>query len=104
MNKEQRYESQVVAKTGIKKEAGYLYFLQCKECSQNRFVSKKCRDPEKHFFEIWRKKMSIGFKKEKVCEAGIHCEKSYNYYINKDGDIARFLKAENTEDKDSELK
>jgi len=91
MTEEKRSEPQVMAKTGIKKEAGYLYFLQCEECGQNRFVSKKCRDPEKHSFEIWRKKMSMGTKQEKVADAGIHCEKGYNYYINKDGDIARFV-------------
>ena len=49
MAEKKRPESQVVAKTGIKKDAGYLYFLQCKECGQLRFVSKKCRDPETHF-------------------------------------------------------
>ena len=54
-------------------------------------MSKKCRDPETHFLEIWRKKMSMGIKEEKVADAGIHCEIGYNYYINKDGDIARFV-------------
>jgi len=91
MTEEKRSESEVVAKIGVKKEAGYLYFLQCEECGQLSFVSKKCRDPETHFFEIWRKKMSMGTKDEKVADAGIHCEIGYNYYINKDGDIARFV-------------
>ena len=91
MTEEKRSESEVVAKTGVKKDAGYLYFLQCRVCSQKRFVSKKCRDPEKHFFDIWRKKMSMGTKQEKVADAGIHWEKGYIYYINKDGDIARFV-------------
>ena len=94
MAEKKRPESQVVAKTGVKKDAGYLYFLQCEECGQLRFVSKKCRDPETHFFEIWRKKMSMGTKQEKVADAGIHCEKGYTYFINKDGDIARFGKVE----------
>ena len=45
MTEEKRPEPEVVAKTGVKKDAGYLYFLQCRVCSQKRFVSKKCRDP-----------------------------------------------------------
>ena len=94
MTEKKRPESEVVAKTGVKKDAGYLYFLQCEECGQLSFVSKKCRDPETHFFEIWRKKMSMGTKQEKVADAGIHCEKGYTYFINKDGDIARFGKVE----------
>ena len=88
--KKERPTPEVVAETGVKKESGYLYFIQCRECSQKKFVSKKCTSPETHFYDIWRNKMSPGSGgPEFVAEGGIHKEAEYMYYVNKNGNIAR---------------
>jgi len=88
--KKERPAPEVVAETGVKKESGYLYFIQCRECSQKKFVSKKCTSPETHYHDIWRDKMSPGSGgPEFVAEGGIHKETGYMYYIDKNGDIAR---------------
>ena len=67
-----------------------LYFIQCRECSQKKFVSKKCTSPETHYHDIWRDKMSLGSGgPEFVAEGGIHKEAEYMYYVDKYGNIAR---------------
>ena len=64
-----------VEKTGVTKEAGYLYYL----------------GKDGH---VWRTKMARGGKKtgggpEKVADAGGTREDKFLYYIDKDGDVAR---------------
>ena len=64
-----------VKSTGVKKEAGYLYYL----------------GKDGH---VWRTKMARGGKKtgggpEKVADAGVTREDKFLYYIDKDGDVAR---------------
>ena len=64
-----------VEKTGVTKEADYLYYL----------------GKDGH---VWRTKMARGGKKtgggpEKVADAGVTREDKFLYYIDKDGDVAR---------------
>ena len=64
-----------VEKTGVTKEAGYLYYL----------------GKDGH---VWRTKMARGGKKtgggpEKVADAGVTRESGYLYFIDKDGDVSR---------------
>ena len=64
-----------VKKTGVTKEAGYLYYLG--------------KDGD-----VWRTKMARGGKKtgggpEKIADAGVTREDKFLYYIDKDGDVAR---------------
>tara|TARA_B100000959_G_scaffold236119_1_gene254747 strand:- start:1216 stop:1737 length:522 start_codon:yes stop_codon:yes gene_type:complete len=88
--KKERPAPEVVAETGVKKKSGYLYFIQCRECSQKKFVSKKCTSPETHYHDIWRDKMSPGSGgPEFVAEGGIHKELGYLYYVDQNGHIAR---------------
>ena len=68
-------EPEKVNKTGVTKEAGYLYYL----------------GKDGH---VWRTKMARGGKKtgggpEKVADAGVTREDKFLYYIDKDGDVAR---------------
>ncbi|MBH50737.1 MAG: hypothetical protein VYA83_04755 [Candidatus Neomarinimicrobiota bacterium] len=66
--------AEVVAKTGVSKESGYLYYLD-----KNGNVS--------------RSKMARagkgGGNAEKVADAGVTRESGYLYYIDKNGDVAR---------------
>tara|TARA_Y100000746_G_scaffold231578_1_gene245760 strand:- start:3273 stop:3503 length:231 start_codon:yes stop_codon:yes gene_type:complete len=66
--------AEVVANTGVKKESGYLYYLD-----KNGNVS--------------RSKMARagkgGGNAEKVADAGVTRESGYLYYIDKNGDVAR---------------
>ena len=92
---EERFRPEVVTKSNVKIENGYLYFIQCRKCSQKKYVSKKCTSPDTHYYDIWRKKMTIGSgESEFVAEVGIHKEIGYMYYINLDGNILR-VKTEN---------
>ena len=64
-----------VKKTGVTKEAGYLYYLG--------------KDGD-----VWRTKMARGGKKtgggpEKIADAGVTREDKFLYYSDKDGDVAR---------------
>lgn len=63
-----------VAKTGVKKEAGYLYFVT------------KTGD-------VGRAKMARGTKgkgnPETVAKAGVKKEPGYLYFVDKNGDISR---------------
>ena len=66
--------AEVVAKTGVQKESGYLYYLD-----KNGNVS--------------RSKMARagkgGGNAEKVADAGVTRESGYLYFIDKHGDVAR---------------
>ena len=62
--------NQVVARTGVKKESGYLYFMD--------------RDGD-----VARSPLGDDEKREKVARAGVQRESGWIYYVNKDGDIAR---------------
>ena len=66
--------AQKVAKTGVKRAEGYLYFID------------KGGD-------VSRAKMARGGKKggkpEKVTKAGVKKEKGYLYFLDKQGDVAR---------------
>jgi hypothetical protein len=67
--------AQVVAKVGVKKEKGWLYFIDKKG-------------------NVARAKMARGRKKPKgsmqvVAKCGIKKEKGYLYFIDKKGDVAK---------------
>ncbi len=66
--------AQKVAKAGVKKEKGYLYFID------------KAGD-------VSRAKMARGGKKggkaEKVAKVGVKKEKGYLYFLDKQGDVSR---------------
>ncbi len=72
--------AQKVAKVGIKKEDGYLYFVD-----KNGDIS--------------RAKMARGGKKggkpQKVAKVGIKKEVGYLYFVDKNGDISRAKMARN---------
>ncbi len=68
--------AEVVAKTGIKKKAGYLYFID-----KNGNVSRA---------EMSRAGRSKGkAKKEVVTKVGVKKDKGYLYFIDKNGNVAR---------------
>jgi hypothetical protein len=66
--------AQKVAKAGVRKEKGYLYFID------------KSGD-------VSRAKMARGGKKggrpEKVTKVGVRKEKGYLYFLDKQGDVSR---------------
>jgi len=67
--------AQVVKSTGVRKEAGYLYYL----------------GKDGH---VWRTKMARGGKKtgggpERVALADVSREDGWLYYIDKSGDVSR---------------
>jgi 20S proteasome alpha/beta subunit len=66
--------AQKVGKAGVKKEKGYLYFVD------------KAGD-------VSRAKMARGGKKggrpEKVAKVGVKKEKGYLYFVDKQGDVSR---------------
>lgn len=65
-----------VAKVGVKKAAGYLYFVDKKgDVSRARMAR-------------GRKKGSRG-KPEKVAKVGVKKQKGYLYFVDKRGDISR---------------
>ena len=66
--------AEVVAKSGVSKEKGYLYYLG--------------KDGN-----VWRSQMARagkgGGNAEKVADAGVTRESGYLYYIDKNGDVSR---------------
>lgn len=66
--------AEVVARTGVRKESGYLYYL-----GKNG--------------NVWRSKMARagkgGGNAEKVADAGVSRQSGYLYYIDKNGDVSR---------------
>ena len=66
--------AEVVANTGVSKDAGYLYYLG--------------KDGN-----VWRSKMARagkgGGNAEKVAEAGVTRQSGYLYFVDKDGDVSR---------------
>ena len=66
--------AQKIAKTGVKRVTGYLYFVD-KQGDVSR--AKMARGGKS------------GGKKEKVARAGVDKEKEYLYFVDKQGDVAR---------------
>ena len=66
--------AEVVSRTGVSKESGYLYYLG--------------KDGN-----VWRSKMARagkgGGNAEKVADAGVSRESGYLYFIDKNGDVSR---------------
>jgi len=66
--------AEVVTRTGVSKESGYLYYLG--------------KDGN-----VWRSKMARagkgGGNAEKVADAGVSRESGYLYFIDKNGDVSR---------------
>ena len=66
--------AEVVTRTGVSKESGYLYYL--------------AKDGN-----VWRSKMARagkgGGNAEKVADAGVSRESGYLYFIDKNGDVSR---------------
>lgn len=66
--------AQKIAKAGVKRAAGYLYFIDKQG-------------------DVARAKMARGGKKggkrEKVARVGVDKEKGYLYFLDKQGDVAR---------------
>jgi len=69
--------AQKVAKAGVKKEKGYLYFVD-KQGDVSRAVMARGG----------RKKGQKG-KKEKVAKVGVKKESGYLYFVDKAGDVSR---------------
>ena len=69
--------AKVVAKTGIKKEPGYLYF-----------VDKDGDISRAEMARRGRKKASRKPKQEKVAKTGVAKEQDFLYFVDKNGDIA----------------
>ena len=68
--------AQKVAKAGVKKESGYLYFVD------------KQGDISKAKMARGRKKGKTG-KIEKVCKVGCKKESGFLYFVDKQGDISK---------------
>lgn len=66
--------AQKIAKAGVKREYGYLYFID-KQGDVSR--AKMARGGKK------------GGKKEKIARTGVDKEKGYLYFLDKQGDVAR---------------
>ncbi|MBI4919285.1 hypothetical protein HY837_05100 [archaeon] len=67
--------AQKVAKVGVKKQAGYLYFVDKKG---NVARAKMARG-----------KKGKGGKPEVVAQAGVKKESGYLYFVDKQGDVSR---------------
>ncbi|MBD3204162.1 hypothetical protein GF327_07740 [Candidatus Woesearchaeota archaeon] len=65
-----------VAKVGVEKESGYLYFVDKQGDVSRSEMSRGGRKKGKK-------------KKEKVAKVGVDKEPGYLYYVDKDGDISR---------------
>ncbi|MBI2665382.1 hypothetical protein HYX12_02050 [Candidatus Woesearchaeota archaeon] len=68
--------AEVVAKTGVKKQEGYLYFLDKKGNVSRAKMSR-----------AGRKKGKV--KTEVVAKAGVKREKGWLYFVDKHGNVAR---------------
>jgi len=66
--------AKVVAKAGVKKEPGYLYFV-----NKNGDVAR---------VQMARRGQKSSKKQEVVAKTGVKRETGYLYFINKDGDVA----------------
>ena len=64
-----------VARTGVKKEPGYLYFVD--------------KDGDVSRAPMVRGGSAAGGKREKVAKAGVAKESGYLYFVDKDGDIGK---------------
>ena len=69
--------AQKVAKVGVKREKGWLYYIDKQ--------GNVCR---KRMARGRAKKQNLG-RAEVVCKAGIRKEEGYLYFIDKQGDISR---------------
>jgi hypothetical protein len=67
--------AQKIAKTGVEREYGYLYFVD-KQGDVSR--AKMARGGKKG-----------GSKKEKIAKAGVEKESGFLYFVDKAGDISR---------------
>jgi hypothetical protein len=66
--------SKKVAKVGVKKESGYLYYLDKEgDVSRSKMARGKTKGPKS--------------KPEKVAKVGIKRESGFLYFIDKDGDV-----------------
>ncbi|MEK6963318.1 MAG: hypothetical protein AABX70_02735 [Nanoarchaeota archaeon] len=68
--------AQKVAKAGVKKESGYLYFVDKQGDVSRAMMSRG-----------GRKKGKV--KAEKVAKVGVKKESGYLYFVDKQGDISR---------------
>ncbi len=68
--------AEVVAKCGVKKQKGYLYFLDKRGNVARAKMSRR-----------GRKKGKV--KQEVVAKVGVKRQKGYLYFINKKGDVAK---------------
>ncbi|HII29981.1 hypothetical protein COT48_02950 [Candidatus Woesearchaeota archaeon CG08_land_8_20_14_0_20_47_9] len=73
--------AQKVAKAGVRKQNGYLYFVD-----RNGDVS---RVP----MARGGRKKGKRQKQEKVCKVGVRKERGYLYFVDKNGDISRAVMA-----------
>ena len=68
--------AEVVAKTGVKKQGGYLYFLDKKGNVARAPMSRKGRKKGKAKIEV-------------VNKAGVKKQSGYLYFVDKHGNVAR---------------
>ncbi len=64
-----------VAKVGVKKESGYLYFID--------------KDGDISRVSMARGRKAASKKKEKVAKVGVRKEDGYLYFVDKNGDVSR---------------
>ena len=69
--------AQKVTKVGVKKEKGYLYFVD------------KAGDVSRAVMARGGRKKGQKGKKEKVAKAGVKKESGYLYFVDKQGDVSR---------------
>ncbi len=68
--------AEMVAKTGVKKQAGYLYFVDKRGNVSRAKMSRAGRKKGKTKVEV-------------VAKAGVKKQKGYLYFIDKKGNVAR---------------
>lgn len=70
--------AQKVARTDVKRQAGYLYFIDEQGDVSRASMARGGRGSKRE-----------GGKRKKVKEVGIRKEKGFLYFLDKDGDVAR---------------
>lgn len=70
--------AQKIAKTGVKRQPGFLYFIDKQGDVSRAAMARGGRGSKKK-----------GGGAKKVVEAGVKKEKGYLYFLDKDGDVAR---------------
>jgi len=71
-------KAEKIARTDVKRQAGYLYFIDEQGDVSRATMARGGRGSKRE-----------GGQRKKVKEVGIRKEKGYLYFLDKDGDVAR---------------